>query len=146
MEIDSNENSNAQPKPGTSIADEQENVTDLRDCILSYLSDRDDIHFKSQQIGEPELSISEKRAILEEVLNRNRSTFLSRFGHHLLAEQLPYFDTPDDRQSYEIQFYLSKFRGKKTASVSDVSTNNDSYSLCDVMLNVRVIFLARLHR
>ena len=98
-------------------------MVDLRERIFSHLSDCQDVHFKSQQLGEPELSVSEKRSILEDVLNRNHGIFLSRFGHRLLPEHLSYFDSPSDKESYEVQFYLSRLKGRKVSTECDVSVN-----------------------
>lgn len=100
-----------------------EHNPELRERIILHLSNCNDIYFKSQQIGDPELSVSEKRAILEDVLTQNRSTFLSRFGHRLLKEHLSFFNTPADIESYEVQFYLSKLKGRNTAVESNVSVN-----------------------
>lgn len=105
-----------------STPDQNQCDLNLRDRILSHLASCDDIHFKSQQIGDPELSSDEKKCILVSVLDRSHGTFLSRFGHRLLPEHLEYFDEPADQKSYEVEFYLNKLKRTKCKPVSHVST------------------------
>lgn len=85
----------------------------LRDQLLDHLASLENVYIKSQQIGEPELSIAEKRSILEDILNRNICTFLSRFGQYLLPKHAQIFENHPDSQSYEVQFYLSKLKNNQ---------------------------------
>lgn len=102
-------------------ADNKEEIPpSLRDRILSHLISCDDVRFKSQQIGDPDLTIDEKKKILESVLDRSFSTFLSRFGHSLLPEHLEYFEKPNESESYEVQFYLEKLRRNRCKPVTKV--------------------------
>ena len=61
-------------------------------------------HFKHQQRGDPDLTVSEKREIAENLLVQNPSQFLRRFGHIVSADDLKYFDNMmnNDQISYQI--------------------------------------------
>ena len=97
--------------------------TDMRDDLLNHIASLDDVYIKSQQIGEPELSTSEKRVVLEEILNRNICTFLSRFGQYLLPKHVPIFENHPDSQSYEVQFYLSKLKNNQFTPATKVRSH-----------------------
>ncbi|XP_065209394.1 coiled-coil domain-containing protein 97 [Planococcus citri] len=96
---------------------------EIRNQMLDYLANKTNVHFKSQQIGEPDLSFSEKRSIAENVLNQSHSTFLSRFGDNLLMEHLSCFNDPGD-ESYEVQYYLNKLKSCKCKPLSEVQIKN----------------------
>lgn len=93
----------------------------LRCDMLDYLCKSKEAHFKSQQIGDPELSDSEKRVIAESVLDRNRGTFLARFGNFLLEKHLDYFNDCSEEERYEVDFYLKRLHAAHNKSVSKVS-------------------------
>lgn len=118
MEIDPN--STVEDVTFKQADNKEEKPPSLRDHILSHLISCDDVHFKSQQIGDPELTMDEKKKILESVLDRSFSTFLSRFGHSLLPEHLEYFEKPNENESYEVQFYLDKLRKNNCKPVTKV--------------------------
>ncbi|RZF44496.1 hypothetical protein LSTR_LSTR002269 [Laodelphax striatellus] len=105
----------------------------LRDEILDYLSKSKEAHFKSQQRGEPELEEAEKRSIAEEVLNRSKSIFLSRFGEHILEKHLDYFEICSDEERYEVDFYLQKLRGHK--STNKVRVRNRRFEALKQLVN-----------
>ena len=90
--------------------------------LLDHLSLNQVAHFKSQQIGEPDLSREQKRDIAESVLNRSYSLFLSRFGTHLLEKHLDYFVECSIEERYEVEFYLNKLRKNHCRPVSKVCT------------------------
>lgn len=97
-------------------------VDTIREKMLDHIANKTDVHFKSQQLGEPDLSFSEKRSIAENVLNQSHSTFLSRFGNNLLMEHLPYFANSVDEESYEVQYYINKLKSCQCKPVSNAST------------------------
>lgn len=96
-----------------SVGESETAEAGLRNQLLDYIASLNNVYIKSQQIGEPELSTAEKRSILEEILNRNICTFLSRFGQYLLPIHAPLFENHPDSQSYEVQFYLSKLKNNQ---------------------------------
>lgn len=96
----------------------------LQDQLLDYIANLENVYIKSQQIGEPELTIAEKRSLLEEILNRNICTFLSRFGQYLLPKHVQIFENHPDSQSYEVQFYLSKLKNNQYTPPSKVRQFN----------------------
>lgn len=117
MEIDSGTVEN---KPETESAASEECLT-ARDKMLNHLANAEGVHFKSQQIGEPDLKYEEKRKIAETILDQSHSTFLSRFGNNLLVEHLIFFENPVAEESYEVNYYVNKLRSNKGKLVSDVS-------------------------
>lgn len=94
----------------------------LRNDMLDYLCKSREAHFKSQQIGDPELLDSEKRVIAESILDRNCGTFLARFGTYLLEDHLAYFNDCSEDQRYEVDFYLKRLHAFHNKAVSRVST------------------------
>ncbi|XP_014275521.1 coiled-coil domain-containing protein 97 [Halyomorpha halys] len=96
-------------------------VNDLRYNMLDHLSQNTEVYFKSQQINDPDLTISEKRLIAESILDKNPGCFLSRFGKYLMEKHLEYFAhlAPNN---YEVNYYLQDLQSKfsKTNSKSTV--------------------------
>lgn len=86
---------------------------DLRNEILDHISANKEIHFKSQQIGDPELTTNEKRNIAESILNNSISLFLSRFGQYLTYEQMKYFKNCPQGDEYTVKFYLDQQKAQK---------------------------------
>uniref|UniRef100_A0A182Y073 DUF2052 domain-containing protein n=1 Tax=Anopheles stephensi TaxID=30069 RepID=A0A182Y073_ANOST len=84
--------------------------------IFDHISNNPQVFYKSQQINDPELTASEKKTILRDVLNKSHCTFLSRFGCFMRDEHLQYFEqdeqtlaySPDER--YEIDHHLERIR------------------------------------
>lgn len=89
----------------------------LRSQLLDHLSLSKDAHFRSQQVGEPDLSNEEKREIAEALLMRSSELFLARFGTHLLEQHLDYFD---ESESYEVNYHLKHLRQTHCKEVSEV--------------------------
>lgn len=98
----------------SSLADQQKNIIDQ---VVSS----EGVHFKSQQIGDPELQDTEKRKIVEDVLNRSHGLFLSKFGQHLCQEHLEFFSKPNEAEQYEVDFYLRQLRKNLKKKASKVS-------------------------
>lgn len=76
---------------------------------------------KSQQRGDPELSVQEKKDILMQLLHNSPGSFVRRFGTVLDEEELQYFE---DIDNYEVQHYLKQcqklLKGKnKLQSISN---------------------------
>lgn len=64
--------------------------------------------FRSQQIGDPELTQSDKREIAEDLLKKSHINFLSKFGQFLLENHLDYFSSTND--CYEVQYHIKQLR------------------------------------
>lgn len=69
-----------------------------RDDIIARLVGNDEIIFKNQQRGEADLTREQKFEIAVEIFDKNKVTFLSRFGRHLTREQLNYFKTFENEE------------------------------------------------
>ena len=63
---------------------------------------------KSQQRGEPDLTVDEKVTILQGILDRSPGSFLMRFGKYLVEEDLRNFDHL--KGDYEIDFHLKEVK------------------------------------
>jgi len=85
-----------------------------------------DVHFKSQQRGDPELTHAEKYCIASEVLHRNPANFLFRFGKHIKSEQLQYFE--EINGDYEVEFHLKELRKTLDTSLSRKLVQNRRYA------------------
>uniref|UniRef100_A0A182PMQ1 DUF2052 domain-containing protein n=1 Tax=Anopheles epiroticus TaxID=199890 RepID=A0A182PMQ1_9DIPT len=84
--------------------------------IFDHISVNPRVFYKNQQINDPELTDSEKKTILRDVLNKSHCTFLSRFGPFMHEDHLRYFEqdeqtlaySPDEQ--YEIDCHLKRIR------------------------------------
>lgn len=59
-------------------------------------------YFKSQQRGEPDLSDSEKHALISDLYEKNCTQFLYRYHSYLDSEDVPNFDKCP--RNYEVGF------------------------------------------
>lgn len=89
-------------------------------------------HFKNQQRGDPELSVDEKRRIAEDLLTKNPSEFLKRFGSRLSAEDLKYFDRAD--KDYRVTFQINEVKRLQNQHLSHVRVRNRRYSAMKKLL------------
>lgn len=62
-----------------------------RDKILTHLMNNDEIIFKQQQRGEADLTKDEKFQIAADIFEKNKVTFLTRFGKYLDEDHLKFF-------------------------------------------------------
>ncbi|XP_014251971.1 coiled-coil domain-containing protein 97 [Cimex lectularius] len=91
--------------------DKNEDQESLKISLLNRISENNEAHFKSQQVGDPDLTTHEKFTIAKGILDKSKALFLSKYGKYLLDEHLKYFEGSDD---YEINFYLNELqKGKK---------------------------------
>lgn len=70
---------------------EEESSQINRDSILTHLINNDEIIFKNQQRDEADLTQEEKFQIAANIFDRNKVTFLTRFGKYLNTDQLKFF-------------------------------------------------------
>jgi len=104
--------------------------------VLDSLVRNKQAHFKSQQRGDPDLSIEEKKAIAENLFDRNPLGFLSRFGHLLSDKHLEYFHTfeyRDDKERDEVKYFLS-YHGASSSKSSKTKTKNRRYDALQKMI------------
>ncbi|XP_054154451.1 coiled-coil domain-containing protein 97-like [Oppia nitens] len=71
-------------------------VDKLIDKMVDKIANRNDVYFKSQQIGESDLTVDEKRHIVDKLFNDNKQVFLQRYGNCLTKDELNCFDRFDD--------------------------------------------------
>ncbi|EGD72421.1 hypothetical protein PTSG_00440 [Salpingoeca rosetta] len=76
--------------------------------VCEAIAVRDDVHVISQQRGDPEPAVEEKKAALLQQLQANPGTFLQRWGSRLPAKALRYFEPMTD--DYVVQFGLRKLQ------------------------------------
>lgn len=79
-------------------------------AMFQSIIESKDVFYKSQQVSEQELNDGEKFDILQELFNRSRSIFLSRYGKYLKQEHLLLFETTQDTDDYEVQHYLDEIK------------------------------------
>lgn len=82
-------------------------LRNIKERMLERVA-KSNAHFKHQQLGESDLTKTEKLQIAEEILNKGDNTFLSRFWQHLSLEDMDYFR--ERKNDYEVNFYLQEIR------------------------------------
>jgi hypothetical protein len=83
------------------------------DCVsnnqmIDRIVNQKNAYFVSQQKDETDLTLSQKRLIVEQLLNDNKEVFLQRYGSYLLEEDFKYFDKFSD--NYVINCHLINLR------------------------------------
>lgn len=120
-----------------SLNDEKENI--LCESLLNHVAANKLAHFKSQQVGEPELSTQQKRDIAKDLLIRNPEQFLARFGNHLEEEHLDYFSGVK-YDTYEIQFHLRQLRRGLSKEKKQIDIRNRRYQALKKLLDEGTYF------
>ncbi|GFQ67598.1 coiled-coil domain-containing protein 97 [Trichonephila clavata] len=80
--------------------------------------------FRSQQVGEPDLTLSEKRDIASKLLDQNVPLFLERYWKYIKLKDVAYFES---FKSYEVNFYLSEIRKFRDARLNSIQVKNRRY-------------------
>ena len=75
--------------------------------MLSRIANSDAV-VKSQQRGEPDLTVDEKLTVLHGILDRSPAGFLMRFGRYLVEDDLRNFDYL--KGDYEIDFRIKELK------------------------------------
>ncbi|XP_046387635.1 coiled-coil domain-containing protein 97 [Ischnura elegans] len=114
----------------TSVASGQQDIllNDLLDSLAGSSA-----HFKSQQIGDPELTFHQKRSIADELLKRNPGQFLSRFGTNIKVSHLEYFSPM--KGDYEVDFYLKKLHRFHSKKLSEVDVKNRRFEAMQKLIS-----------
>ncbi|XP_062596918.1 coiled-coil domain-containing protein 97-like [Saccostrea cucullata] len=104
-------------QPSTTKANEEDikmentemnsDLRNIKERMLERVA-KSNAHFKHQQLGESDLTKTEKLQIAEEILNKGDNTFLARFWQHLSLEDMDYFR--ERKNDYEVNFYLREIR------------------------------------
>ncbi|XP_017029557.1 coiled-coil domain-containing protein 97 [Drosophila kikkawai] len=107
--------------------------------IFKSLAENQNIVFKSQQIDDPEIPIAEKQQIARESFEKNRETFLIRFGGYLNVRQLSSFQELAVREPHkpdesleEMCLLLEDF--KRKLSTRSVCIKNRRYQAMQQLL------------
>ncbi|XP_071453341.1 coiled-coil domain-containing protein 97 [Hetaerina americana] len=103
-------------------------LNDLLDSLASSSA-----HFKSQQIGDPDLTFLQKRSIADELLKRNPGQFLARFGTNIKLPHLEYFSSM--KGNYEVDFYLKKLQRYHCKKSSEVDVKNRRYEALQKLIS-----------
>ncbi|OQV12396.1 hypothetical protein BV898_13349 [Hypsibius exemplaris] len=103
-------------------------MSDLRNRIIDRVSSKssDEIRFKSQARGEPDLMPSEKRKIVTDVLDKSPAQFLFRFGLTLLPSDLPYFE--QFRGDFEVCYHIRNLEELLNADKLRTLTKNRRFA------------------
>lgn len=110
--------------------------------IIDHIISNDEIIFKSQQRNETDLSPEEKRKIATEILNSNKSTFLSRFGKFLNEEHLEIFEkyTDDPNEGYDLKFYILSLKRYFSTKKRNMDIRNRRYSALNKLIEENSYF------
>lgn len=74
----------------------------LKNKIIESIINERNAFFIHQQINDPDLSLNERRIIVENLLHSNKSLFLQRYGQYLDAKALTFFSN-DNCEEVQIQ-------------------------------------------
>ncbi len=95
-------------------------------------------YFKSQQRGDPELTLDEKYGIALDLLTKSPSLFLERFGKFLQVQDLGFFD--ELRSDYAVNFYVSDLEKNLGAKVMKTTVKNRRYNAMKELLEAGTYF------
>lgn len=119
-----------------------ENQTDsVKDCMKNSLLDcvaKSDGFFKSQQVGEPDLTFTEKREIASNLFVKNLPLFLERYWKFIKIEDVPYFD--EYRSNYDVNFYVNEIVMLNNTKTKKVRIKNRRYEALQRMVDERSYF------
>lgn len=124
---DENENSN---KQSTYFSLSDITRDKLEKEMLNYVCSSTAI-FKSQQKGEPELTVEEKHVIAKKLLEKSCCLFLSKFGHYLKEEHLEYFSKNED---YETTYHVNRLRRYFNNLTRHVDIRNRRYEALKTLI------------
>ncbi|XP_050519745.1 coiled-coil domain-containing protein 97 isoform X2 [Daktulosphaira vitifoliae] len=87
--------------------DPEKNQVLIQNIIDHVSENASDNNFKSQQKGDPDITIEERKKIAGDILNESHSRFLYKFGDYLLQTHLEYFKNMNE-DDYEINFHIHR--------------------------------------
>lgn len=100
----------------------------LLDCVA-----KSDGFFKSQQVGEPDLTFAEKREIASSLLVKSLPLFLERYWKFMKIEDVPYFDAY--RSNYDVNFYVNEIIKLNNTRTKKVRVKNRRYEALQRMVD-----------
>lgn len=108
---------------GACLSEGQEDLNHVKSMLCRIAGSEAVV--KSQQRDEPDLTVDEKVAILQEILERKPTTFLMRFGRYLAEEDLQNFEHL--RGDYEINFRLNEVKNIIDSKKTKTGIRNRRY-------------------
>ncbi|GBM97112.1 hypothetical protein AVEN_52525-1 [Araneus ventricosus] len=105
-------------------------LDEMKESILDSVAESKGF-FKSQQVGEKDLTVSEKREIASNLLRENVPLFLQRYWKYIKLEDIDYFSA---HESYEVKFYLTEIRKYRDARTSNTQIKNRRYGALKKMV------------
>lgn len=93
----------------------ENSLTSTESEMIDHIVQENKAFFRSQQINDPDITEAERTEIVHKVLRSGHKKFLYRFGNHIRADHLTYFEEyrikhPTDEDDYEIGFFLRDIR------------------------------------
>lgn len=86
-------------------------MKNLKNEMINFLAEENQGFFKSQQIDDDELTVNDRKNILNEILLKSHLTFLTRFGKYLKKEHIFYFEQEKSlNDDYCIHQYLNELK------------------------------------
>ncbi|KAG8189958.1 hypothetical protein JTE90_009097 [Oedothorax gibbosus] len=120
--------------------DVEKNVTDdqlsVKESILDSVA-KGQGFFKSQQVGEKDLTFSEKRDIAADLLSKNVPLFLQRYWKFIKLEDTSYFDSLD---CYEVKFYVDEIKKFRDPRKNKNSVKNRRFGALRKMIKEGAYF------
>lgn len=135
MEIDETINGNDTLPPLPINNEIVNNLTETETEMINYIVQENKAFFRSQQINDPDITESERLAIVSKVFADSHKKFLYRFGKHIRVDHLTYFEQQtgySEDDSYEIHYYLRDIRTKMRNRQRDVK--NRRYAAMQKMI------------
>uniref|UniRef100_A0A7I4YUQ4 CCD97-like_C domain-containing protein n=1 Tax=Haemonchus contortus TaxID=6289 RepID=A0A7I4YUQ4_HAECO len=83
----------------------------MADSLFERILGKSDVFYRHQQCNEPDLTESDKRGILDDLLTSNKALFLQRYGQYMNASDCALFHDECDPL---IQFMVSQIEGRKS--------------------------------
>ncbi|KAF8771922.1 Coiled-coil domain-containing protein 97 [Argiope bruennichi] len=112
------------------VRDANNDMDQMKESILDCVAESRGF-FKSQQVGERDLTVSEKREIASNLLSKNVPLFLQRYWKYIKVEDIAYFSA---HESYEIKFYLTEIQKYRDARTSTTQIKNRRYGALKKMV------------
>ncbi|KAK9891613.1 hypothetical protein WA026_015577 [Henosepilachna vigintioctopunctata] len=107
------------------------------ELILNFLTNIEEICFKSQQRGERDLTKTEKIKIATEIFSKNKLQFLLRFGNYLPLQHLNYFKkftSGTTENSHDLDLVLKDLIEKAATNKKSVNVKNRRFEALKQMI------------
>lgn len=121
--------------PDIGVEQESEPIDD----IIDYLAHNNEVTFKSQQIGEMDLNIQEKKQIALNLYKKGKSLFLTKFGSYLTHNHLLYFESPTTEE-YDVKIIVTQLQKILHDKDKKVLTKNRRFEALNKMLKENAYF------